>query len=404
MRVERFSIGFPPRAFGKKIGDTDYCVSYIPIGGYVKISGMIDESFDSSDAGRSPEHWEFRSKPIWQRMIVISAGVAMNILLAYMIFSGITFIQGKTVWATTQVGHVRSETVLAAAGLKDGDRIVAINGSSVSSWNDIPSRIFGDHLGEDLTLSIDRTGTSLELFVPTSSLSTLVDEGLGIAPRGSRPAVVQVSDGSPARAIGLEPGDIILSVNNLPVDYNSLSPTLQQYPATPVELSWLRDNDTLRSVGTPTGEGRIGIGLMPYYDGPVEQQEFSLPASLMEGAGDLWRTSTAIVRNVYAIVVGSLSLSESVGGPIKIARIASRSAEAGFASFVGVMAWLSLSLAFLNILPFPALDGGHLVFLVVEGFLGREISIKVKSAIIQAGIVLLLAFMAFVMYNDIRGL
>lgn len=404
MRVERFSIGFPPRAFGKKIGETDYCVSYIPIGGYVKISGMIDESFDASFAGRPPEPWEFRAKPIWQRMIVISAGVVMNVLLAYLIFSGVTYFQGKTVLATTQVGHVRSESVLASAGLQDNDRIVAINGSPVTNWNEIATRIFSDHLGEDLTLRVDRGGNPVDLFVPSSALSELADQGLGIAPKGSRPEVLQVSSGSPAEALGLEPGDVILSVNNEPVDYTSLSPTLKRYPSIPIDVAWTRGADTLRAVAAPTSEGMIGIGLTPYYDGPLDQQQFSLSASLVEGLWDLWRTSTAIVRNVYAIVAGSLSLSESVGGPIKIAKIATRSAEVGIASFISVMAWLSLSLAFLNILPFPALDGGHLVFLVIEGIIGREISVKVKSAIIQAGIVVLIAFMVFVMYNDIRGL
>ena len=404
MRVERFSIGFPPRAFGKKIGETDYCVSYIPIGGYVKISGMIDESFDSSFAGRDPEPWEFRAKPLWQRMIVISAGVIMNILLAYVIFSGITFFQGKTVWATTQVGHVRAESVLAAAGLQDGDRILTINDSPVVNWNDIATRIFSDHLGDDLTLAVDRSGKTIELFVPSSALSQLAEEGLGIVPRGSRAAVLQVSSDSPAEAAGLEPGDVILAINGVSVDYSSLSPTLKAFPSTPVEIRWTRGNDTLQASGTPTSEGMIGIGLIPYYDGPLDQEQFSLLASFAEGGRELWRTTAAIGRNVYAIVVGSISFTESVGGPIKIAKIASRSAEVGVTSFISVMAWLSLSLAFLNILPFPALDGGHLVFLIVEGFLGREISVKVKSAIIQAGIVVLIAFMVFVMYNDIRGL
>jgi len=404
MRVERFSIGFPPRAFGKKIGETDYCISYIPIGGYVKISGMIDESFDSSFAGRPPEPWEFRAKPLWQKIIVISAGVLMNILLAYLIFSGIAFFQGKTVLATTQVGYVRPESVLGKAGLLGGDRLVTINGSLVSNWGEIASQIFSDHLGDDLTITVERAGVSRDLFVPSSALSQLAEEGLGIVPQGTRPGVSQVAPGSPAEGLGLEPADIILRVDGEPVDFAGLAPTLQRFPGTPVELTWVRGTDTLSSMVTPTSEGRIGIGLVVHYEGPSEQQHFTVLGSLSEGAGVVWQTSTAIVRNVYAIVVGSLSFSESVGGPIKIAKIASSSAEAGFTSFIGVMAWLSLSLAFLNILPFPALDGGHLVFIVIEGILGREISIKVKSIIIQTGIALLLAFMVFVMYNDIRGL
>src|SRR5512142_494343 len=151
MRVERFSIGFPPRAFGKQIGETDYCISWIPIGGYVKIAGMIDESFDTDYLEKSPEPWEFRAKPIWQRMIVISAGVIMNILLAIVIFWGINYFQGTIVRETTQVGYVMEGSPAAYAGLEAGDKIVAVNGQKITNWDQILSEIYlqamgGDHL------------------------------------------------------------------------------------------------------------------------------------------------------------------------------------------------------------------------------------------------------------------
>src|SRR5512143_3932686 len=135
MRVDCFSIGFPPRAFGKQIGETDYCVSWIPIGGYVKIAGMIDESFDTDHLSKDPSPWEFRSKPIWQRVIVICAGVVMNILLAVAIFWGINYHQGKIIRETTEIGYVQEETAAARAGIRSGDRVVRINGAPVTNWD-----------------------------------------------------------------------------------------------------------------------------------------------------------------------------------------------------------------------------------------------------------------------------
>jgi regulator of sigma E protease len=134
MRVDRFSIGFPPRAFGKQIGETDYCVSWIPIGGYVKIAGMVDESFDTEFINEDPKPWEFRSKPIWQRMIVICAGVAMNIFLSILIFWGIIFYQGKTVKPVAVVGYAVSESPAAKAGFRSGDVIIDVNGKHSTYW------------------------------------------------------------------------------------------------------------------------------------------------------------------------------------------------------------------------------------------------------------------------------
>ena len=151
MRVDRFSIGFPPRAFGKQIGETDYCVSWIPIGGYVKIAGMIDESFDTDYLDKPPQPWEFRAKPIWQRMIVISAGVIMNIILAIVIFWGINYVQGSAVRETTTVGYVVENSGGAAAGLQAGDKILSVNGAPMPDWESIYTAALVNSLNNDVT-------------------------------------------------------------------------------------------------------------------------------------------------------------------------------------------------------------------------------------------------------------
>jgi len=170
MRVDRFSIGFPPRAFGKQVGETDYCVSWIPIGGYVKIAGMIDESFDTEFLDRPPEAHEFRAKPIWQRMVVISAGVIMNLLLATVIFWGINYVQGRIVRETTEVGYVIEKSPAASAGLREGDFIVSVNGRKTSNWEDVLTELFLESAGNDVTMTVVRGGQETQIVLQRAAL------------------------------------------------------------------------------------------------------------------------------------------------------------------------------------------------------------------------------------------
>lgn len=401
MRVDRFSIGFPPRAFGKKIGETDYCVSWIPIGGYVKIAGMIDESFDTDFQNQPVQPWEFRAKPIWQRMIVLVAGVTMNILLAVSIFWGIIYYQGKMIRPVTEIGHVVAESPAGNAGLRVDDKILSVNGRSVTYWEDIESLVFSEALTTDVTFTIARNGETQTLVVPRSASGEILEGRFGIFPKGLAPVVSRVEPNNPAEAIGLEPQDVITAVNGKPVTFNSLSETLRRYPGTEITLTWKRGDQTHEARVTPTAEGRIGVALGIRYTGPVEQVKYSLLAALPQGISDAWEMTWLNLKGIYQIIIGKISLSKSVAGPIGIAQMATRSAEVGIASFLGFMALLSMNLALLNLLPFPALDGGHLMFLSYEAVFRREIPNKVKLAVQQVGFVLLLVFMAFVLYNDI---
>lgn len=401
MRVDRFSVGFPPRAFGKKFGETDYCVSWIPIGGYVKIAGMIDESFDTDFINKEPQAWEFRAKPIWQRMVVLTAGVFMNILLAIAIFWGIIYFQGRTAWPTTEVGYVAENSPAAKAGLLKGDRILKVNGKPVRFWEDIETDIYVEQMGEDILLSVQRSGIQRDLAISRSEIPGIEEARFGILPKGVVPVVSTVDPEKPAALSGIKPGDIITKIGGAEVDFYVVPQTIKRYAAEKTEIEWIRDGTTMRSQVTPTAEGKIGISYAPRYTGPVEQMKYSLFGSMIEGVKEMIGASSAFIKNIRAIIVGSVSLSESVGGPVKIAQIATRSAQAGLASFLGVMAWLSLTLAILNLLPFPALDGGHLMFLAYEGIFRKEIPPKVKIMLQQTGFALLLVFMAFVLYNDI---
>jgi regulator of sigma E protease len=400
MRVDTFSLGFPPRAFGKKIGETDYCISWIPIGGYVKIAGMIDESFDTEFLNKEPQPWEYRSKPIWQRMIVISAGVIMNLLLAIFIFWGIIFYQGKTIHPITEIGYVVPNSSAAKSGLRIGDKIISINNFPVKQWDEIESTLYTEAAANDLIVNIQRSGAVVTVLIRRSDLPDFNEERFGILPSGLLSVVTLVDHGKPAEKIGLQPGDTILAVNGTAVSFGSLQEAIRSNAGKEVLLSWAHGNQQLHAHVTPNAEGRIGIAHEPAYSGPILQKRYSLLEALPIGVRELKTISVLSLTNLYQIITGKASI-KSMGGPVKIAQLAKRSADNGILEFFGFIGLLSISLALLNILPFPALDGGHLFFLVYEAVFRREIPAKVKIAIQQAGFILLLVFMAFVIYNDV---
>ncbi len=407
MRVDRFSIGFPPRAFGKQIGDTDYCVSWIPIGGYVKIAGMIDESFDTEYLAKSPEPWEYRSKPIWQRMIVISAGVIMNLLLAVAIFWGINYTQGKSVRETTDIGYVIDGSEAARGGLLIGDKVVQINGAPVSHWDQIMNLVYLKNMGSDITFTVLRNGRELRLFFPRTSIPEPTDKSFeatfGIIPSQMEITIGTVESGKPADKLGLKPRDVILSLNGIAVRYNDqqVKEIVQSSAGKPLTIEWKRGEQVMSGTTLPTEDGRIGISFGLVYTGPVTRIQYSLIEAFPEGMKDIVNYTQLSVQQIWQIITGKRPFAESVSGPVKIAQLATQTAGLGIVTYLGFMALLSISLAILNILPFPALDGGHLIFLIYEGVFRREIPVKIKMGLQKAGFVLLLAFMAFVVYNDI---
>ncbi|HTR81702.1 MAG TPA: RIP metalloprotease RseP [Bacteroidota bacterium] len=404
MRVDRFSIGFPPRAFGKKIGETDYCVSWIPVGGYVKIAGMVDESFDTEFIEHEPQPWEFRSKPIWQRMIVISAGVTMNIFLAVAIFWGINYVNGGLFRQTTDIGYVVPASAAEKAGFKEGDKVVSINGEKIDHWDAIQSAIYVDFAGDDLNVDVERNGSIQTLAVPHSIVPDISDASFGLLPDFTQPEIIEVLKGKPAEAAKVEPGDIIRSIDHQNViNQYQVTQIIKANAGRKIEFALERDSQIVRTQITPSAEGLIGISIETRYVGPILHLHYGLFESFPKGVSDVYGAMKLFVNSIWHIVVGKASFAKSFGGPIKIAQMATRTAEVGLMSFLGFMALLSISLAVMNILPFPALDGGHLVMLAYEAIFGKPIPHKVQQAVQQAGVVLLLTFMAFVIYNDIAG-
>lgn len=402
MRVDRFSIGFPPRAFGKQIGETDYCVSWIPIGGYVKIAGMVDESMDVEFLEAPPQPWEFRAKPIWQRMLVISAGVIMNLILAAVIFWAVQYSTGRTIWETTEIGYVVEESPAARGGLRAGDRITRINGAVVTNWQQLSDGVYLGAMKGDVMIIARRDAGEVTLLFPRSSIPDPGQTVFGIVPVNTEIVVGSVEAGKPADQLGLKPSDVLLSINGTPLRYDQrVRELVSRNAGKPITVEWKRGEEILSGTVVPSAEGRIGISFGARYTGPVTRVQFTLLGALPEGVKYMANVSVLFVQQMWQIVSGKTAFSQSVGGPIKIAQMASQSSELGLLTYLSFMALLSINLAVLNILPFPALDGGHLMFLIYEAVFRREVPVRVKIGLQKFGIAVLLAFMAFVVVNDI---
>jgi regulator of sigma E protease len=402
MKVDTFSIGFPPRAFGKKIGDTDYCISWIPIGGYVKIAGMVDESFDTDFLNKPPQPNEFRSKPMYQRIIVVSAGVIMNFLLAFAIFYGINLANGRVYHVTTTIGFVDTSSVAGKLGFKSGDSLISMNSKPLKSWEDIQRDLDIDNVGAPLSVAFRRDGQLDTIVVPKGAVKP--DEQFGIYPSYVRPVIAGVDPSKPASKAGLKPGDVILSIDGHEIKENGqVSHFIKEDAGKFAHLTIMRANEIKEFQVKPNADSLIGIEIGPgeKYIGPVQKYSYNVISAIPAGFIQTMDGTGLLVKSIWLMITGKVSVTKSIGGPIKIAQLATQSAEMGLTAYLAFMALLSISLAVLNILPIPALDGGHLAFLIYESIFRREVPTKIKLFAQQVGFALLLLFMAFVIYNDI---
>ncbi len=400
MKVDTFSIGFPPRAFGMKIGETDYCVSWIPIGGYVKIAGMVDESFDTDFLDKPPQPNEFRSKPMYQRIIVVSAGVLMNFLLTFLIFYGMNLANGKVYHSTTTIGYVDSNSVAMNVGFKPGDVIESINNKPLKNWEDIQSDMYLDNVASPLTVTFVRDGQMKTVIVPKGA--TKPDEQIGMYPDHMNAVIGTVDPSLPAYKAGVQPGDVIRTVDRRDITTSSQVVNLiKKDKGGTVQIVVERGGEEKHFQVAPNSDGKIGIEILTQYTGPVEKYSYNIITAAPVGIAQTIGATGMLIQSIARMATGQVSLTKSIGGPIKIAQLAAQSAEMGIGSFLAFMALLSISLAVLNILPFPALDGGHLAFLIYETIFKKEVPTKIKLFAQQIGFALLLLFMAFVIYNDI---
>lgn len=407
MRVERFSIGFPPRLFGIKKGDTDYCLSALPLGGYVKISGMVDESMDDGYTKSEPKDYEYRSKPVWQRMVVITAGVVFNMLLAYVIFAVITFSQGVNQIPAENIKglYIPENSTAESAGFETGDRIVAVNGKEVEFIRRGQFFSMADITSSTLTFTVKRSGELATIRPPVDFLDQLARDPEFIELQNALPSKVgAVSDGSPADAAGLQEGDEIVAIDGEQVGFWMQMVGKIQAGGDEMTFTINRDGTRLDVAIAPDPERRIiGIAIVdPHEYFGFETIRYGLFASIREGITQSHDTLMGIINGFRQLLTGSISVRENLGGPVAIASVTADVTERGGAlGFWSFTAFLSITLALMNILPIPMLDGGHLMFLVYEAVTRREPSVKVRMALQQIGFILLISLMIFVTFNDI---
>lgn len=404
MRVERFSLGFPPRIWGFKKGETDYCIGATPLGGYVKISGMIDESMDTDYLDKEPEPWEFRSKPVWQRLIVITAGVIFNMILAVVIFAGIALTIGEQKVPTESVSgiYVPDSTVVHEVGFRTGDKIVAVNGERVPYFGDLfsPAQL----TASELSYTVVRDGEELTLSMPDSLLDQVGKGGFIDQNNIMFPSLLgKIQGGSPAEAAGLQSGDKIVAVDGDEISsWQELVEKIQNADG-PLELTVLRGDERFQTEVTPNQENIIGIQLAQTSNLlEVEHIQYGLFGSIGFGIEKTEETFTGIIQGFAKMFSGDISVKKNLGGPVAIAQFTKDATDqAGWLGFWNFTAFLSVTLAIMNMLPIPVLDGGHVMFLAYEGITRREPSEKVRMALQQIGFFIIIALFIYVTFNDI---
>jgi len=421
MRVDVFAIGFGKRLFGwNKLtgftfgdlpkdfdgqGHTDYRLSLLPLGGYVKIAGMVDESFDTKFANMEPKPWEFRSKKTLPKLFVITAGVMMNLTLTLLIFWGINFFQGEQIPKSTTITVVDKGSPAELAGFQSYDKIVTVNSSAVNNWEEVGNHILLQDQTQDVKVTVERSTGLKTIELSRKFITENSQKGFFLFPSPVQEIVVEVLKNSPAQAAGLKINDIILSLYGISIKASGqLNEIISSNKEKLLPIVFLRDKDTIRTNVKPGKDGIIGISHYLAYVGEIEYHTYGFLSSITQAfvkAADFTVLTFSMLRNV---ITGKIAFKQAFGGPVKIAQYAVKSADSGAIPFLKFLALLSLSLAIINILPFPVLDGGHFVIILLEGIFKKELPIKIKMAIQNTGFVLLLLLMAFIIYNDLISL
>lgn len=420
MRAEIFSIGMGKRLFGwNKItgfstgnlpkdwdgGDhTDYRLSLLPIGGYVKISGMIDEGMDNDLTETEPQPYEFRSKGALKKAFVLSAGVIMNFLLAVAIFSWLTYSNGETNLKTNEIGYVAENSLASEVGLKSGDRVLSINNNNINNWSDLIDNLMINDLGSDKNVKVLRNQSEVSLTASNKRLlETLSNkENIGISPKGNKVVLSEILTLEPAGEAGLAVGDTILNAAGQDIySVKQFINIVTTHKNQTFKINLKRSNKLKEVQITPNENGKIGAGLYEISTGEFETISFGLGESLVLGFNKTIDYIDLIITSISQIFKGNIAFENAVGGPIMIAKQSAESAERGIDTFLVFMAALSLSLALLNILPIPALDGGHLLIVLIEAIYRKELPIKLKMAIQNIGMLILLTLMVIVVVFDV---
>ncbi len=414
-RVEKFYLFFDPwfSVFKKKIGETEYGVGWLPLGGYVKISGMVDESMDKEQMKLPPQPWEFRSKPAWQRLIIMIGGVTVNILLAFVIYAMILMVWGekKIQSDSLKYGISFNDPIFNELGFKNGDKILAVDGKPVEEYTEVLKKL----LIVDSTVSIERDGQKMNLNMPVDLIGKLVEkrkksEGPMISPRVPV-LVLQVADTSVVYKAGLRRGDQIVKIDSTETMYfDEFMKTMEKRKKGDEVSLTVKRNDSLVVLNTRLPEaGKVGFGApaspeqfdsLGIYKYTVKKYGFvaAIPAGVKRAGSEL----KFYIDQFKKILSPETGAYKGVGGFKAMGSVFSGNGW-DWEHFWTITAFFSIVLAFMNLLPIPALDGGHVLFTLVEMVTGRKPSDKFLEYAQIAGMVLLLALMLYANGNDWFG-
>jgi len=395
VRVLTFSLGFGPKILKVTRGDTEYCVSVIPLGGYVKMAGETPED------QRTGQPDEFLSKTKWQRFQILFAGPAMNILLAVVVLAFV-LAQGAQVKAYLDeppvIAGVLSGSPAERAGLMPGDRVLTVGGRNITTWEQLDIAI-GTKPDRDVSLTLVRDGRTITAMVRPVPQGRFEIGNIGALPK-VHPVVSSTIAGDRAEQAGLKAGDIVLSVNGEPMaTRQQLIDAISKSGGKPIKITVRRGEQELTLTGTP--EQRGSRGMMGFYIG--EQTKWFKPGPLDAIKLSVERNienSGLIFRTLGGLFTGETSV-RALQGPVGIAQLSGESAEEGFLSLLGLMAMLSINLGIINLMPVPVLDGGHILIMALEGIARRDFSMQVKEKMLLAGFVVLMMLMVTVIYNDL---
>ena len=415
--VERFSIGFGPVLLRWRGKETEYCLSAIPMGGYVKMLGEENPLEGGGSAVFDPAK-AFALKPLWARFLIVFAGPGMNFVLAAVILAGLLMAAGRPV-SPSVVGRVSEDGPAAKAGIQTGDRITAFGRRAIGNWEDLAVAIVGsDGRSVDVRLQSGTDERTVTVTPRRTSVRDLFDDAretwdIGVGPL-LIPHVTAVTSGSPAERAGFRAGDTVIAVAGRHVyTPEELTQAIQKRPGEQFEVTVERTGTPLALTVTadrvkdksPTGKeseiGRIGISIAT--KAPVSYVRSDPLSAVGQSIGQTWSMTALTVTGLWKLASGQLALS-NIGGPVQIATEAGRQARQGIAAIAVFTAIISINLAVLNLLPVPMLDGGHLFFFVIEAIMGRPLSVKKREAAQQLGFVLLMLLMVYALYNDLARL
>ena len=395
VRCLTFSLGFGPKLLQTKRGDTVYCISAIPLGGYVKMAGAEEQREGKDD--------EFLSKTKWQRFQILIAGPAMNIILAVVVTTGVLY-QGAQVpvyeGQPPVVGSVAVDSPAAAAGIRPGDRILRVGGREVDTWAELMFAVAPRADQEIDVVLRDDSGIRTVQVTPASQTQYNLGD-LGVGPDVS-PQVIAVSStsSSAAQEAGILVGDVIEAVEGHEVTIESLIETINGSPDSPLTLRIRRDEARLEVMVTPqlVGDvGLIGVQLNPFELRTIEPGAFEAFTMSLE---QNYEGSGLIFRTIWGLLTRDTPVTQLVG-PVGIAQLSGDAAQIGWVTLFGLMSMISLNLGILNLLPIPILDGGHIFIMAMEGIARRDFSVQLKERMVFVGFVLLMTLMVTVIYNDL---